>query len=725
MTSLPLLALGCVYGLGWLLARRCDNANWPTIAKLWIPLHLFCVSTEFDGTRIGALQSMASRQLDVWGILHRIEGDRLLLIDRVDEIGLDTNVILSDYAIVGLTLCVLLAIRSPALLMSIAMTIAVLISGTLVEQRILLAGLYACCDWNLVAFESEIAFQSAAFLSSASLVASISTLFWLALSPITFRENGTVKGGRLSRMWNRFSRTQPCELMTGRESCLTFACLAHEPMNFGSFRRFLFEYFRSRSWRLLISAVPGSATLLWLMVMSPDVLDRQDPTEIANKYGLAFSNAVAKRDLDKAQPLLERLRELSFDVTSSELKMADAMLSAGMAHKGAQIAEELIRLQPENVAAQLWLARYHLSLSAYESDQSIVRLDTLTGASSLAALQHLEKVVESRQASSETVAVYSILLYQYGQRSRAATILASAHGEDTDATLKLAKLQFQMGFAADARMRAMQLVRSRSITCDSKLSSGDAFVFAEALTLAGQWDEAALLLERNLERYPQDQAISAALVQVWLRLASDTAIMNERTESQSNRLSLLRKIGQMAPLNGDYQCLLARLAFAADQEISPGLQRYCQETLKQAMEADEIQPETFVIIGTGVARDGKMLLAKQFFMKAYVGGNRTSALLNNLAWILFQENDANLQQALKLADQAIAADPRSRDARLTRADILYRIGRFAEAIVDLEHVHRRHEGDAEVVSRLAKCYQAVGEKELASRFRRLLTPSLM
>ncbi len=92
----------------------------------------------------------------------------------------------------------------------------------------------------------------------------------------------------------------------------------------------------------------------------------------------------------------------------------------------------------------------------------------------------------------------------------------------------------------------------------------------------------------------------------------------------------------------------------------------------------------------------------------------SGAILNNLAVALSQREDADLEQALKLSEQAIAivAQPGPYFYE-TRGQILFRLKRYLDAIPDLERALAANELAGSAHETLATCYRELDEPTLA------------
>jgi predicted Zn-dependent protease len=93
-------------------------------------------------------------------------------------------------------------------------------------------------------------------------------------------------------------------------------------------------------------------------------------------------------------------------------------------------------------------------------------------------------------------------------------------------------------------------------------------------------------------------------------------------------------------------------------------------------------------------------------------------LLNNLAWVLMQDEDPDLERALKVADSALAMAPDRAEIRETRGQILLGLERWKEAVAELELALQELGGRPRLHRGLAEGYRRLGETELAEEHQR-------
>ena len=101
---------------------------------------------------------------------------------------------------------------------------------------------------------------------------------------------------------------------------------------------------------------------------------------------------------------------------------------------------------------------------------------------------------------------------------------------------------------------------------------------------------------------------------------------------------------------------------------------------------------------------------------------RSGAILNNLAVAISGRGDPSLEEALKISRMAIERTPNATpNFYETRGQILTRMGRYAEAIPDLERAFVIESLRASCHQSLATCYEELGDVNRGSRHREAAT----
>jgi tetratricopeptide (TPR) repeat protein len=92
---------------------------------------------------------------------------------------------------------------------------------------------------------------------------------------------------------------------------------------------------------------------------------------------------------------------------------------------------------------------------------------------------------------------------------------------------------------------------------------------------------------------------------------------------------------------------------------------------------------------------------------------------NNLAFVLATANEPDLARAMELIESALKIRPNHADYLDTRGTIYSKLGKWKEALADLEAALPAKSRDPNLHRTLAMVYQNLSNKELADEHRRL------
>lgn len=176
--------------------------------------------------------------------------------------------------------------------------------------------------------------------------------------------------------------------------------------------------------------------------------------------------------------------------------------------------------------------------------------------------------------------------------------------------------------------------------------------------------------------------------------AAPSVLGSKLLDDVAERADLLNRIG---PLSADQMELAKNLVFLQGQlKVNPGnlelrwLRGLCYLELDNYEVA--IPDLEFVVL-----RDPAHVEAKSALALAY----------NNQAYVLSKASPKEFERALVLIDRAIILEPKESFYRGTRAAVLYQLGRYREALKDLERALRDYPGHKGMVQDLAKIKAAL------------------
>jgi predicted Zn-dependent protease len=126
-----------------------------------------------------------------------------------------------------------------------------------------------------------------------------------------------------------------------------------------------------------------------------------------------------------------------------------------------------------------------------------------------------------------------------------------------------------------------------------------------------------------------------------------------------------------------------------------------------------------LLLGTDAALRGAHDQAELHLSRAREMDRHMAIAGNNLAWAMAHREPPELEKALALIDAIAAQWPNVAAIRDTRGQILVKLGRDREALVDLEAALPRMRGEMNLHRALATAYANLGQQELAAEHRRL------
>ena len=103
--------------------------------------------------------------------------------------------------------------------------------------------------------------------------------------------------------------------------------------------------------------------------------------------------------------------------------------------------------------------------------------------------------------------------------------------------------------------------------------------------------------------------------------------------------------------------------------------------------------------------------------QAYSLGNNFVVIVNNLAWILANDENPDLERALELARTAVDRAPDNPRFRDTLGTVLMKQSQYEKAISEFQRAINGIPNRSKVHSKLAFCYLALGMTDLAELHR--------
>ena len=466
---------------------------------------------------------------------------------------------------------------------------------------------------------------------------------------------------------------------------------------------FIWEWLFSRSYWRLVWAMPA---LLVGLVFGTALVQAAFPSYdrvLRDRYSTQAQQVLLSGDEDDLELYVCRLIELE-DELDPWLEYALGRVAERRGNL-ARTRRLMNQIAPADRAgygpAHFWLAK-DLMTGADLSKSEIVEVIG----------HHLHQFLQHDQHNTECRALLGQLHLGAKQFGPAIKHLVHAIDDYPHLSLPLATAYFQRR-DRDKGETAARLASEHFRSAVAAGAVGDTrFLWAEAETLLGNYGQVTEILKEGLDIDPGNERFRQAIAQAYLIWAES---LRKRGASFDDQLSKLQHGLAHVP---DHTGALTRLATMAMSDDSSA--KKARQLLVHALDKVDLPPSVRLLLGTKAAEKGKYNLALAHLEAARKQGLETAETLNNLGWVLRRVEPPQLEKALEVLDRAVELAPRDAEIRETRGQILLQLGRWADAIADLEAALPKMNGRRQIHKSLEKAYRELGELDMADAHREIV-----
>ncbi|WP_161604694.1 tetratricopeptide repeat protein [Roseiconus nitratireducens] len=293
--------------------------------------------------------------------------------------------------------------------------------------------------------------------------------------------------------------------------------------------------------------------------------------------------------------------------------------------------------------------------------------------------------------------------------------------------LQAAALSRQIGDKVAAeRFAERALSRVTEMSKDDPTNTALAMAVARNQVFLQRHADAVKTLDRSVkvaktpeERQVLSQALGDAIV-AWVKFIEESPV--DTIQGRLRVLKMLQAALRYAPNNPRVVTLVAdhvlRSTDDSGDSESAGERRAELESVRQALVSGSSPGIAHFIKGTSALMAEDAQQASFHLGLAAEMMPRSGAILNNLAVALAMKEEPDYPRALKVANSAIEfVEQPTPHFYETRGQILFRMGRFRQAIPDLERALAEPSLSKKAHQMLADCYQQEGDEELAESHR--------
>lgn len=463
----------------------------------------------------------------------------------------------------------------------------------------------------------------------------------------------------------------------------------------GRFEEWLF----TRRLRLLAEGIPA----LFVAGACLAVLPRGGSgltVQMQERYSAAIEEAIRSNDLDTAELFLHKLLQLNDKRADVRYRLALLAERRGQRERAATLMAELA---PDNhtghAGAHLWRAK---QLLASKREWTSPEIDIV--------VHHLQGAQRDPVSHDEAANLLGQLYMARQQYAEAAAQFSELVKSKPHLGLMLAKAYLGQGNQHLVKRELASTVEHLQKQLQQNPGNSDIRLWlAEAYRMQGLLEQADQTLRGGLDG-DQAQRFRLALADLCV-LRFDTA-STEKDASPDARFEYLEEALQLVP---NHQRALVRLAGFVKHEGEQG--SIARAEVERALASGKAAALLHMVLGTKAAQDRDLAVAKLHLSQARELEPNSPVILNNLAWVMAHQDPPQLKDALVLINTARHQAPQDPRIRETRGQILVKLERWQEALVDLEIALRDLAGNPELHATLALVYEKLGDKQMAEQHR--------
>jgi Flp pilus assembly protein TadD len=467
---------------------------------------------------------------------------------------------------------------------------------------------------------------------------------------------------------------------------------------FHTIRRWL----KTRDYRRLWWCIPVMLALSAWVAFAFCLADWK-PAETRSRYDAIVQRALGARDFETARVASQRLLSMGAEPRSKWLfHLALSMAGLGRDREASAIFSTIAPLDHAGyLPAHLFIAQ------ALMARTNLTRRDIQT------AEQHLNHVISHDPSSLDANQLLAQTYIQTAQWELASERLREVVSVRPETSLLLAAVLKQRGDQLGARSwaeRAAKFHREKVEAAKVDLPTSR-LAWAEATMMLEDYAGAFSILEAGY-KLSGDKLYMRPLGEICAAWVS--WVMQNKPDDVESRVSLVQQGLQYDPENEILIRQLVQLSQLRTAEAGPA-----RETLDRMLAQGQSAAILHFALGVDCWGRGQSEMARNHFALSYEAAPQMPDIANNMAMILAVGDPPDLPRALAIIQSVLEKLPNNPNFRQTRGIILVKLGRWQEAVPDLEYALPLLASKRSTHEALAQAYTGLGLTELASRHQQL------
>jgi predicted Zn-dependent protease len=472
--------------------------------------------------------------------------------------------------------------------------------------------------------------------------------------------------------------------------------------------QFAWRWLTSRNVIATLPAIPALAAILGFAIVV-SMGSNYSNTNRTWQYQRLLIEAREEHDLTKSRMIASALIQLNRTEPLYVFELARIEADAGNMDAAKAIMSDLA-MASRYAPATMWMAEQLGDWNEFSTWEP-VRQQQL--------FYWLKLAAQFEPDNTRPRLLMAELLQRVGDYQGALSTLLPIADLDTTTSLIVARLQQRLGLNTQAEERGQRLLQDLGQQLSEDATNTEARIQASSiLAQQNRADESVKLLQEGLihETTPSGmQQLTQALTEAMVMESRQIAQEDRSPRGLMRSFERLKDAMSVDPNNALLMSAVTRACIEAAESKENEL-----VILREAL-VQGVSPDTaHFILGTIALQQGDIDQAMKHLEICAETNPNLPGLLNNLAHAICQEENADLERALRLSNAAVANLPNHTYLRETRGQILLRMERYSEAIADLEFALSSVELRPEIRKSLAKAYSALGQAEIAQRQLELL-----
>ena len=457
-----------------------------------------------------------------------------------------------------------------------------------------------------------------------------------------------------------------------------------------------------QSWGNLLFILPALAMILFFGFVFAKIFARGQ--QIEARYRNGASIALKNQDYPLAKTYFQRIMRTEKLNSEQKFQWANILARTGEAERAEEIFNELAPDDAIGFAPTHALKAIALSKYAGQAKKDPTFLKKLRW--------HLtQSKMPSGKQSPEILEAWTVFYLASENYDEAIRVLEEAAPNQPANYMTIAQIHRGRGEEAK-RQEVLKTAENvyRELLEKDELNHQVRIVLANIVAQREDFDEAEQILSKGFRLQP-DAAIK--------RSASDFYVMmHDRARSNSKDLKTqVDLLVRAMSIDPNYRPVYDRLMrmYIANQKTD-GIDQI-RDAFVSMVTGDQPTPMGHLAYSNFLWQEGDRERAQFHLEQAYKLDPNYVIVLNNLAWMIAQSENPDLERATKLVKTAIEQRPRDGRFHDTYGDILMKQGNFRDSATELELALAGADDSKSVHQKLGIVYEKLGMSELAKKHR--------